>query len=344
MADIAAITVNWNRSDHTIRCIKSLAECDNKIDLCSITIVDNASAESDYKKIKKSLRQLQYEPERMKIPIALRDSVSEISAYKLNGTQTGPAIILIRNRSNHGFAKANNIAIILNTKLFDPSFFFFINNDALVESGAIGALSRKMASEPDIGICGCTILSGCSGLVQAYGGSRFSPFTGRAWALGAGGAYREGRDDSWAERQIDFVEGAAMFICKALFERVGLFSEDYFLYNEEIDISWRARGEFRLGVAVSAIVFHQVGASIGTGAQDQHPSPLALFFKTRSRLKFALNHTPIWVPLVWLTLLAQFARYFLRPKTRALSFVILRVLMGRWVPKEHWFTAQACQV
>ena len=84
-----------------------------------------------------------------------------------------------------------------------------------------------------------------------------------------------------------------------MIDRVGLMTEDHFLYWEEMD--WATRmardGRYRPGLAARALVFHDVGAS--TGSNDHgFASPSSTFWMTRSRLRFLARHHPQLIPLV----------------------------------------------
>lgn len=87
-----------------------------------------------------------------------------------------------------------------------------------------------------------------------------------------------------------------MLVRREFIETVGLMSEDYFLYYEEIDWITRGAGRFRLGYAPDSIVWHKEGASIGTAASGG--SPLSMYYLYRSRLRFTARHHPRCVPTV----------------------------------------------
>jgi GT2 family glycosyltransferase len=68
-------------------------------------------------------------------------------------------------------------------------------------------------------------------------------------------------------KKMFYADGAAIFMKKSLFFGLGMFDEDYFMFQEDIDLSWRAR---LMGVPVAkvpdAIVYHFSGGSIKGGA------------------------------------------------------------------------------
>jgi hypothetical protein len=85
--------------------------------------------------------------------------------------------------------------------------------------------------------------------------------------------------------EIDWLSGACMLIRRDVFERVGPFDEDYFLYYEELDFSRRAHA---LGVrswyVPASRVVHLVGQSTGVTVRDRRPARTPPYwFASRSR-------------------------------------------------------------
>ncbi|SHT66143.1 MAG: glycosyltransferase family 2 protein [Mycobacterium sp.] len=81
----------------------------------------------------------------------------------------------------------------------------------------------------------------------------------------------------------DFVTGAAPMMRASVFHAIGGFPDDYFLYWEDAQFSWKARElGLRLGVIPSARLWHAVGASSGYGL-----SPVFYYWATRNRFVYA---------------------------------------------------------
>jgi GT2 family glycosyltransferase len=228
------------------------------------------------------------------------------------------------------------------SKTNGPKYFWFLNNDTEVAGNALLPLIAKMTSNPKIGICGSSILYASDRqTVQAYGGAYYSLRTGRGWAFGMGTRYDPKVSDHLAEAQINFVSGAAMFVRATSLAEIGSMCEDYFLYNEEIDLAKRGEGIFTLGVATSSIVYHMVGASIGSEKGEGVGSRLATFYQARSKLLFAKKHTLRYLLLVWLVMLARAFKFTSSPLTRGNALVLLSVLAGRRKVDARWFTERS---
>jgi GT2 family glycosyltransferase len=111
---------------------------------------------------------------------------------------------------------------------------------------------------------------------------------------------------------MNYVEGASLLVSKQFLEEIGLMCEDYFLYFEETDWAIRAHGRYSLAYAPDSIVYHKVGASIGTSSKPWEKSYTCDYFSVRNRLFFTSRYYPNAFPIVYLTLIATlFARAIL---------------------------------
>jgi GT2 family glycosyltransferase len=130
--------------------------------------------------------------------------------------------------------------------------------------------------------------------VQTLGGGSIDR-RGQVTQIGQGQRIDQTVDAATVEAGLQYVNGACSFVRRAFIEQVGLMSEDYFLYFEELDWAMRAKGRFRLGYSPAAIVHHHVGKSIGT-SDDKPPSPLAMFYLTASHIRFCSRYWPRALP------------------------------------------------
>jgi GT2 family glycosyltransferase len=330
------ILVNWNGAKDTIDCLDSINRLSVSSTKISVVIVDNASADDSLEQIGSHLLRCAYELRAFSLSDMETGRV-ESEAWYASFSHVANDICVVAAKKNLGFAAGNNIGIHIALAVKRPSFLWLLNNDTEVAPDSLDLLVHRMQDEPSIGICGCTIaFFEARDIVQAYGGSVYSPITGRGQGFGVGSALDKARPNGEAEARISYVSGASMFVRQTLIQKVGSMSEDYFLYNEELDWAYRSRKHFRLGVETAAVVFHKEGASIGTESKGRSGSPLSTFFQTRSKLLFAKRHTPLYVPTVWLALFARACKQFvLLEHVNALT--ILSVLFGRRQPSATWF-------
>jgi len=76
-------------------------------------------------------------------------------------------------------------------------------------------------------------------------------------------------------------------------EQIGLMSENYFLYFEEIDWATRARGKYSLAYAPRSVVYHKEGRSIGTSVDRAKRSSSSCYYLARSGMLFTKRYFPL---------------------------------------------------
>ncbi len=260
---VYVILLNWNGATDTIACLDSLAHLAGH--LPKVLVCDNASTDGSWGKLQ---------------------------AYVSN--QQRLDIRLIQTGSNLGFAGGNNVG--LRAALSDPEteFVWLLNNDTEVAPDALEALMRYMRSHLDVGMCGSTLLyKHDPDMIQAVGGRYNFWLATSAHVLGRQ-KYSTGLCQSIDPSTLDYVVGASMFVRRDVLEKVGLMSEDYFLYWEEIDWATRLKrlmSKYKLGYAPDSLVYHKEGAS--TGANDWQGKPYRYFadyFFITSRIKFTRKY------------------------------------------------------
>ena len=152
----------------------------------------------------------------------------------------------IKNSKNIGFAAGNNVAIrFALEKMAD--YVFLLNNDATVDPDTIGKMVEEAEKDPSAGIFSPLILSP-DGNVWFSGGKIL-------W-LKMKTVHMPLSESNYSNRT-DCVSGCAMLVKKAVFKKIGLFDEKFFLYYEDADFSLRAkRAGFDLKIIPSIFAHH----------------------------------------------------------------------------------------
>lgn len=166
---------------------------------------------------------------------------------------------VIESKENLGFAKACNLA----AKKSRGKYLFFLNPDTKITKFILDKLVQFSELTNDAGIV-------APKLVQ-YDGDIQPSVRKFPTLLGAIQEYYFGLKNSFEAYvpegvdaiRVDTVVGAAMFMKKEVFEKVGGFNENYFMYYEDLEICKRVK---QLGLGVyylpDVIVYHKVGESI----------------------------------------------------------------------------------
>jgi N-acetylglucosaminyl-diphospho-decaprenol L-rhamnosyltransferase len=236
--DVSIIIVNWNSREYLRRCLSTLFEqrCDFSIE---IIVIDSASFDGAREMVQESF----------------------------------PQVTFIQSETNLGFAKANNVA-------FEQSkgeYVLFLNPDTELIGTALAELFRQCRQLPNAGILGAKLLNN-DGSVQTSCVQSFPTFLNqllscdylrtkwphsRLWGMAALFA------SSNIPRPVEAVSGACMFMARNVFVEVGRFSEDYFMYAEDIDLSYKSRVHgFDNYLVSSAVVTHHGGSSSSQVASD----------------------------------------------------------------------------
>lgn len=192
--------------------------------------------------------------------VVIVDSGSSDDAYVTEAAQSYEGAIAIRHHDNVGFCAANNIGI---DALDDVDSLLFLNPDAFVSPGFLcGALSI-LDSGPTIGAVGPKLLSAnadsgeLTGLIDSAG--IFQTRYGRIYDRGQGEVDRGQHDDG-----IEDVPAlcAAAMLCRrdallAIADHGEVFDERFFMYKEDVDVSFRlGRAGWRTVYEPSLVVAH----------------------------------------------------------------------------------------
>jgi GT2 family glycosyltransferase len=173
-----------------------------------------------------------------------------------------PAIRIIQNTTNVGFAKGYNDAL----SKVDADYFVLLNSDIEVTTGWIKPVIDMMEADHSIAACQPKLLSfqhrekfeyagAAGGFIDKFG----YPFCrGRLFQTTEtdAGQYDDSREIFWAT-------GACLFVRSDVYRRFGGFDERFFAHMEEIDFCWRAKNEgLKIMVCPDSKVFHIGGGTL----------------------------------------------------------------------------------
>ena len=206
-----------------------------------------------------------------------------------------PAVCLLRQRENLGFARANNVGI----RATHGDLVLLLNSDTLVPPGALDALVGALDATPAAAIAGPRLVDG-AGRPELSFGRALSPWAeARQKLIGR----LDARGHPLARRYVDrvtrrpgfpdWVSGACLLVWRRDAERAGLLDERYFMYGEDVDFcgAVRALGR-RVLFTPAAEVVHLRGRS-GASA----PAATRAAYR-RSQVAYYEKHRPAWAP--WL--------------------------------------------
>ncbi len=192
-----AIILNWNGRAYLESCLTALLAQEYPVE--RLVVVDNGSTD---------------------------DSLTFLR-------QRFPAVPVLANGGNVGFAAGNNLAL----RDLTTDAALLLNPDVILSPGCLGALAGALATDPAVAIAGCKLWYPDGQTLQHGGG-----YITRPQAMP--GHYGIGETDAGqhdAARDVDYVIGAAVAIRRTALAQIGPFDAGFFLYYEDADLCARAR-------------------------------------------------------------------------------------------------------
>ncbi len=155
-----------------------------------------------------------------------------------------PEVQLIENKKNTGFSYANNQAI----KIAKSEYILLLNPDTVVEEDTFEKVIAFMDTHPDAGGLGVKMLDGKGNFLPES--KRGLPTPAVAFYKMCGlssifpkshtfGKYHLGFLDENKINEVEILAGAFMLLRKTTLDKVGLLDETFFMYGEDIDLSYR---------------------------------------------------------------------------------------------------------
>lgn len=255
-ASIDIIIVNWNSGEQLHKCLESIVFCNkDSYELNQIVVVDNASSDR---------------------------SMDKLNVFDL-------PLSVIANAENRGFAVACNQG----ARGSEADYLLFLNPDTrLFEDSLIKPLTfMEQPENQNIGIAGIQLVDENGRVARTC--ARF-PMPGMFLSKMLGldklfplyfPSHFMSEWDHWETCQVDQVMGAFFLIRRQLFESLGGFDERFFVYFEEVDLSYRA---YNIGwktiYLADAQAYHK-----GGGTSDQIKAT-RLFYSLRSRIQYGYEH------------------------------------------------------
>jgi O-antigen biosynthesis protein len=234
---LSIIIVNYNVRNFLEQCLNSVSRAAEGID-CETFVVDNQSVDGSASMVRNRF----------------------------------PGVILLENEENLGFSKANNQAI----RMARGEYILVLNPDTILQQDSLKECIRFMDSKPEAGALGVKMIDGkgrflpeskramptpsvalwkMTGLSKLFPGSRLF------------GRYHLSFLDPGKTHDVEIVSGAFMFLRKKALDKAGLFDEQFFMYGEDIDLSYRIlQAGFRNYYHPGTTIIHYKGESTRKGS------------------------------------------------------------------------------
>ena len=206
---LSIVVVNYNVQPFLEQCLYSIQKASKNLNL-EIIVVDNNSVDGSIGMLKNKF----------------------------------PHINLIENKQNTGFSYANNQAI----KIAKGEYILLLNPDTVIEEDTLEKVISFMDTRPDAGGLGVKMLDGKGNFLPESKRGLPTPWVAFYKIFGLSalfptskifGKYHLGYLDENKINKVDILSGAFMLIRKNVFDKTGLLDETFFMYGEDIDLSYR---------------------------------------------------------------------------------------------------------
>ncbi|MEZ4722760.1 MAG: glycosyltransferase [Flavobacteriales bacterium] len=252
---LSIIIVNYNVRHFLENCLNSVIPAIHSLQ-AEVMVVDNASTDDS--------------------PEMMRSKFPQVEYIYLN--------------ENLGFSKGNNMAI----KKAKGEYILLLNPDTVVQEDTFTKCVQYMDSNPKVGGLGVHMIDGegkflpeskrglptpAVAFYKVFGLSSLFPKSKRF------AGYHLGYLDEYECHKVDVLSGAFMMMRKSVLDQVGMLDEEYFMYGEDIDLSYRIiKGGYENHYFPETTIIHYKGESTKKGSLNY------VFVFYRAMMIFARKH------------------------------------------------------
>lgn len=240
MIDLSIVIVSYNTKDFLIKCIQSIEET-GKDFTYEVIVVDNASNDTSQELVKEKFKD----------------------------------VILIANKENLGFSKANNIGI----RKTNGRYVLFLNADTIVYPITLKTMIDFMDKNEDAGASTCKLQMPNGKIDDASHRGFPTPWNSFCHFSGLSkiftkvklfGGYNLSYLDFSKTHEIDALAGAFMMVRKVAGKKVSWWDEDYFFYGEDLDFCYMLKQKgWKIYYVPEVSILHYKGVTGGIKKHSQ---------------------------------------------------------------------------
>ncbi len=240
MIDISIIIVNYNVKEFVKNLLFSLHKALEKYS-SEIIIIDNASSDG---------------------------SVNDIQ-------EKFPYVNVIANKINVGFGKANNQGL----EISKGKFIVLLNPDTIVREDTFSKLIEFIEANKEVGMTTCKVLNPDGTLQLACRRSFPGPWTSFTKITGLSNFFPKSKLfskynltylDENKENEVDAISGSFMMFTREVYEKVGGFDPQFFMYGEDLDLCYRVQSAgYKVFYTPTTEIIHYKGESTKRSSIDE---------------------------------------------------------------------------
>ena len=253
---VAVILINWNSYDLTRDTLNSMQKV-TYMDL-DVIVVDNGSTDESGDRLEAEF----------------------------------PEVIMIKSSSNTGFTGGNNLGFQY-ALAQGYTYAMMLNNDVEVESDFLEPLVYALDENKGLGAVQPLIYFHHDKEVIWNAGSVRNSWTGETITLDYN-VRDSGLERRWIRKNVDWLTGCAFMVRTDVLKQIGLLKEEFFIYYEDVDLSFRIRkAGFTLGYEPSSVIYHIAGMSHKSKEKGTEGflNPKVHYLNARNRLWILKQYT-----------------------------------------------------
>lgn len=253
--DISIIIVNYNVEYFLEQCLNAVLLAGQQVNY-EVIVVDNNSSDSSIDMLKAKF----------------------------------PQVTCIHNAVNVGFSKANNQGI----KISKGKYILLLNPDTVIDEQTLLKINLRMNSDEKIGGLGVRMVDGKGIFLPESKRGLPTPSVAFYKIFGLSALFKKSKRfgryhlsylDEFEENEVDILSGAFMFMRKEVLDEIGLLDETFFMYGEDIDLSYRI-----LKAGYKNIYFPETTIIHYKGESTKKSSVNYVFVFYRAMIIFAKKH------------------------------------------------------
>lgn len=257
-----------------------------------------------------------------------------------------PEVQFIAHQENLGFAKANNHA----ARLAKGQYLLLLNPDTLMAEDGLHKMLNCMQAHPDAGALGVRMLDGAGRFLpeskRAFPAlmPAFFKLTGLAKLFPRSAvfnAYALGHLHETSNHPVDVLAGACMLVRRDVFQQLGGFDEQFFMYGEDIDLSYRIRqAGYQNWYCADTSIIHFKGESTRKGSSNY----VLLFYKAMQqfvRKHYSGSKSALIVQGLALAILLRAGVSLIKRFVTSIGMPIIDgciIFLLFWISKSYWET------
>jgi len=250
---LSVVILNYNVSYFLKQCIISVQRAIGNLD-AEIIVIDNASKDDSCAMVKRDF----------------------------------PNILLLENKENVGFSKANNQAVAV----AKGEYLCILNPDTAVAEDTFLKCFSKAEHIPNLGALAIYLLDGTGNFLPESKRNLPTPKASLLKLLGFTKRYYAAGIPEKDEGEIAVLVGAFMFLKRSVYNEVQGFDEDYFMYGEDIDLSYKiTKAGYKNYYLGSTETLHYKGESTQKDAAylERFYGAMQIFYKKHFKTNFLLD-------------------------------------------------------